>query len=121
MDQRTREERLNLFRSKKVRFLIVTDLAARGLDIPLLANVIHYDFPTKLKIFIHRSGRTARNGEKGCAFCLVSKDEAAYMHDLSAFVGRKYSTALDSLPDPSIMSFGGIPQRIIDYYSQEVA
>jgi ATP-dependent RNA helicase DDX54/DBP10 len=62
MDQRTREERLFLFRTKKVSFLIVTDLAARGIDIPLLENVIHYDFPPKLKLFIHRAGRTARNG-----------------------------------------------------------
>jgi ATP-dependent RNA helicase DDX54/DBP10 len=62
MDQRTREERLFLFRSKKVNYLIVTDLAARGLDIPLLANVIHFDFPPKMKLFIHRSGRTARAG-----------------------------------------------------------
>lgn len=62
MDQSTREERLALFRQKKVNYLIVTDLAARGIDIPLLQNVIHYDFPPSLKLFIHRSGRTARAG-----------------------------------------------------------
>lgn len=62
MDQRTREERLVTFRKKHVRYLIVTDLAARGIDIPLLENVIHFDFPTKMKLFIHRSGRTARAG-----------------------------------------------------------
>jgi ATP-dependent RNA helicase DDX54/DBP10 len=71
--------------------LIVTDLAARGLDIPYLANVIHYDFPTKLKLFIHRSGRTARNGQKGIAFCVITHEELAYMHDLSVYVGRKYT------------------------------
>jgi ATP-dependent RNA helicase DDX54/DBP10 len=62
MDQRTREDRLVSFRKKQAKFLIVTDLAARGIDIPLLENVIHYDFPTKMKLFIHRSGRTARAG-----------------------------------------------------------
>jgi ATP-dependent RNA helicase DDX54/DBP10 len=62
MDQRAREDQLYKFRKKFVSFLFVTDLAARGLDIPLLENVVHYDFPTKLKLFIHRSGRTARAG-----------------------------------------------------------
>lgn len=62
IDQRTREERLYRFRKKFTRVLLVTDLAARGIDIPLLENVVHYDFPTKMKLFIHRSGRTARAG-----------------------------------------------------------
>jgi ATP-dependent RNA helicase DDX54/DBP10 len=70
--------------------LIVTDLAARGIDIPLLENVIHYDFPTKLKLFIHRSGRTARAGQAGTSYSLISPDELAYMHDLSIFVGRHH-------------------------------
>lgn len=91
MDQTTREERLMKFRIKKFNFLIVTDLAARGIDIPLLENVIHYDFPTSLKLFIHRSGRTARAGQKGTAYCLVTGDEVAYLHDLSIYVGRKYA------------------------------
>ena len=90
MDQRTREERLVTFRKKKVRFLIVTDLAARGIDIPLLENVIHCDFPTKMKLFIHRSGRTARAGQSGTSYSIITPDELAYMHDLSIFVGREH-------------------------------
>lgn len=78
------------FRKKQVKFLIVTDLAARGIDIPLLENVIHYDFPTKMKLFIHRSGRTARAGQSGTSFSLITPDELAYMHDLSIFVGRDH-------------------------------
>ena len=70
--------------------LVVTDLAARGLDIPLLENVIHYDFPTKMKLFIHRSGRTARAGQSGTSFCIVGNEEIGYMNDLSIFVGRKH-------------------------------
>lgn len=83
------------FRNKKVRYLIVTDLAARGLDIPFLPIVIHFDFPTKLKLFVHRSGRTARNGQKGTAYCLITEEDIPYMHDLSIFVGRKYYDSVD--------------------------
>ncbi len=75
---------------KKVNFLIVTDLAARGIDIPLLDNVIHYDFPPSLKLFIHRAGRTARNGQKGTSYSILTKEEIPYMHDLSIYIGRKY-------------------------------
>lgn len=59
MDQRTTA--LDNFRRKKGKaILIVTDVAARGLDIPLVQYVIHYDYPTNQKTFVHRSGRTAR-------------------------------------------------------------
>lgn len=89
MDQFTREERLAKFRAKKYNFLIVTDLAARGIDIPLLQNVIHYDFPTTMKLFIHRSGRTARAGQKGTSYNIVTPEELAYLHDLSIYTGKK--------------------------------
>lgn len=62
MDQKAREEKLIAFRKRNCQILFVTDLAARGIDIPLLENVINYDFPTKMKLFIHRAGRTARAG-----------------------------------------------------------
>ncbi len=79
------------FRKKMIRVLLVTDLAARGIDIPLLENVIHYDFPTKMKLFIHRSGRTARAGQSGTSYSIVTPEEIGYMHDLSIFVGRKHA------------------------------
>jgi ATP-dependent RNA helicase DDX54/DBP10 len=129
MDQRTREERLQLFRYRKVNFLMVTDLAARGIDIPYLDNVIHYDFPPKLKLFIHRAGRTARNGQRGVSYSLVTKPEVPYMHDLSVFVGRKYYdgpglledgaivTQEDILGDPLKICYGKVPQSSVDEYN----
>jgi ATP-dependent RNA helicase DDX54/DBP10 len=129
MDQRTREDRLYQFRTKRVNFLIVTDLAARGIDIPLLDNVIHYDFPPKMKLFIHRAGRTARNGQKGTSYSLVTKEEVPYMHDLSIFVGRKYFdgpavadsgealTSENILGDPQLICYGKMPQSVLDEYS----
>ena len=53
--------------------------------------MIHYDFPPRMKLFIHRSGRTARAGKKGNCFILLSKEELAYLVDLSIYVGRKLS------------------------------
>jgi superfamily II DNA/RNA helicase len=61
MDMEQRTFALDSFRrKKKAAILIVTDVAARGLDIPEVNYVIHYDYPSNHQIFVHRSGRTAR-------------------------------------------------------------
>ncbi len=59
MEQRTTALE-NFRRAKNRAILIVTDVAARGLDIPAVQYVVHYDYPTNHKTFVHRSGRTAR-------------------------------------------------------------
>ena len=117
MEQSVREERLASFRKKQSKFLIVTDLAARGIDIPLLDNVIHYDFPTSMKLFIHRAGRTARAGHKGSSYCLLTNDEYAYAHDLSIYVGRKIDR---NVSNPETFCVGSIPQRTVDEYSEYI-
>lgn len=102
--------------------MIVTDLAARGIDIPKLQNVINYNFPTTLKLFIHRCGRTARAGEKGNSFTFITNDELAYLHDISAYVGKKITDKLiegaEVLTDPEIITYGRIPQNILDEYCE---
>lgn len=125
MDQQSREEKLAKFRQKRYKLLIVTDLAARGIDIPLLENVINFDFPTTKKLFIHRSGRTARAGQKGTTYSLLTKDELAYMHDLSAFVGKKYYDTvqdnIDVINDPECITYGAIPTDIMEMYIEQSA
>jgi len=74
--------------ANKTRVLIVTDLAARGIDIPMLDNVINYHFPAKAKLFVHRVGRCARAGRKGCAYSMVALDELPYFVDLQLFLGQ---------------------------------
>lgn len=60
MDPFARKVAFTKFTKGECKILVVTDLAARGLDIPFLDNVIHFDFPSTPKIFVHRTGRTAR-------------------------------------------------------------
>jgi ATP-dependent RNA helicase DDX54/DBP10 len=64
-------------------------VAARGIDIPVLANVINYDFPSQPKIFVHRVGRTARAGQAGWSYSLVRDADAPYLLDLQLFLGRR--------------------------------
>jgi ATP-dependent RNA helicase DDX54/DBP10 len=61
-----------MFRSARAGVLVVTDLAARGLDVPEVNYVIHFDYPSTHKIFLHRSGRTARKGADGHAISLIN-------------------------------------------------
>ena len=76
MQQRARLKSLDYFRSQTAAVLVATDVAARGLDIPLVEHVIHYDLPRSLEVFVHRAGRTARANRKGLSFSLVApRDE----------------------------------------------
>ena len=75
MDQEERERALIQFRNGSVSYLITTDLAARGLDIPEMKHVIHYHLPSKLDEFTHRNGRTARMLASGTAYLIVHETE----------------------------------------------
>jgi ATP-dependent RNA helicase DDX54/DBP10 len=103
------------FSTRKVNTLLVTDIAARGIDIPMLDNVINYNFPATSKLFVHRVGRVARAGRSGTAYSFVSPDEAPYLLDLHLFLGR--TLRLASRSDEGTGEdclLGTVPQRIID-------
>lgn len=89
LDQHARRQQLQNFRLGLSTIMVVTDVAARGIDIPVLANVINYTIPSSSKVFIHRVGRTARAGNKGWAYSIVSESELPYLLDLEIFLGRK--------------------------------
>lgn len=89
LDQRARKEQLYRFRIGFTSLLVVTDVAARGIDIPVLANVINFTLPASPKIFIHRVGRTARAGNKGWAYSIVNEKELPYLLDLELVLGKK--------------------------------
>lgn len=75
MDQEERERALIQFRNGSMSYLITTDLAARGLDIPEMKHVIHYHLPLKEDEFTHRNGRTARMQASGTAYALIHESE----------------------------------------------
>jgi len=75
MDQEERERALIQFRNGSVSYLITTDLAARGLDIPEMKHVVHYHLPAKEEEFTHRNGRTARMLSTGTAYIIFNESE----------------------------------------------
>ena len=123
LDQEARQQNLSAFRSGKKPILVVTDVAARGIDVPLIDHVIHYQFPFSPKLFIHRSGRAARAGRIGFCWCLVEPDEMPYMMDLHLFLGRRPTNA-DQIEDesskiytlnemtPDMVHYGSLPESI---------
>ncbi|MDI1227511.1 MAG: DEAD/DEAH box helicase [bacterium] len=78
LNQNQRNRVIQAFRDMKHRIMVATDVAARGLDIPHIEHVINYDLPQVAEDYIHRIGRTARNGAEGSAVCFITPDD----HDL---------------------------------------
>jgi superfamily II DNA/RNA helicase len=75
MEQLDREKTLLQFRNGTINFLVASDLAARGLDISAVKNIIHYHLPHKIEDYVHRNGRTARMHAEGDAYIIFYKDE----------------------------------------------
>ncbi|KAJ4296569.1 ATP-dependent RNA helicase dbp10 [Kalmusia sp. IMI 367209] len=99
LDQTARKLQVQDFRAGLTNVLVVTDVAARGLDLPYLANVINYDFPSQPKIFVHRVGRTARAGRKGWSYSLIRDSDVPYLIDLQLFLGQPLVTERSSGKD----------------------
>jgi ATP-dependent RNA helicase DDX54/DBP10 len=106
MDHVARMRSLEKFRSGQAKIFVVTDLAARGLDIPHVNNVVNYDFPDKPKLFVHRVGRAARQGRTGTAYSFATPDELGHLVDVMLFLGRPLLG-----PNSDIGSF---PQHVLD-------
>jgi ATP-dependent RNA helicase RhlE len=87
--QGARTKALAGFKSGKVRVLVATDIAARGLDIPLLPHVINFELPNIPEDYVHRIGRTGRAGASGEALSLVSADETTFLRDIEKLIEMK--------------------------------
>ncbi|GAB2265579.1 Putative DEAD-box ATP-dependent RNA helicase 29 [Dionaea muscipula] len=136
MDQEARKINISKFRSRKTMFLVVTDVAARGIDIPLLDNVINWDFPPRPKLFVHRVGRAARAGRTGSAYSFLTSEDMAYLLDLHLFLSKPIRAAPTEeevlLDMDGVMSkinqaiangetvYGRFPQSVLDLVSDRV-
>ncbi|MEW5965351.1 MAG: DEAD/DEAH box helicase, partial [Pseudomonadota bacterium] len=80
--QRQREAALASFRDSKIRVLVATDIAARGIDIDAVSHVVNYELPDVPEAYVHRIGRTARAGASGIAISLVDVEERTQLRDI---------------------------------------
>lgn len=111
MDQEARNMNLKKFRQGTINYMVVTDVAARGIDVPLLNNVINFHFPTAPKLFVHRCGRAARQGRIGFAFSLIDPEEMAYMMDVHQFLGKQLGTGYPAVSATVTDNTSLVPQN----------
>ncbi len=102
--QGARNRALSEFKSGKIRVLVATDVAARGLDIDHLPHVVNFELPNIPEDYVHRIGRTGRAGKEGEAISLVCIDEHGYLNDIEKVISAKIpKVMIDGYePDPSI-------------------
>jgi ATP-dependent RNA helicase RhlE len=84
--QNQRERVLAEFRAGKIRTLVATDIAARGIDVDGISHVINYDLPNEPESYVHRIGRTARAGATGIAISLVDREEVPYLRAIEKLI-----------------------------------
>jgi superfamily II DNA/RNA helicase len=89
MDQRARMAMLAAFRDGKLKLLVASDVAARGLDIPDVSHVFNFDVPIHAEDYVHRIGRTGRAGRSGKAFTLVTRSDTKYLDAIEKMIGNK--------------------------------
>ena len=102
--QSQRDYVINSFREGRLKLLVATDVAARGLDIEGITHIINYDVPLDALVYFHRIGRTARMGLEGTAITLVGYGELSYFNDIKALT----KTTIEEMPfnqDSPVQSF----------------
>jgi ATP-dependent RNA helicase RhlE len=116
--QSARTRALSGFKNHEVRVLVATDIAARGLDIPLLPHVVNYELPNIPEDYVHRIGRTGRAGANGVALSLVCAEETSYLASIEKLTKQRFKKEIiDGFePDPNASTLppkqgGGRHQR----------
>lgn len=87
--QNARQRALQDFKDSKIRVLVATDIAARGIDIDKLGYVINYDIPNESETYVHRIGRCGRAGEDGVSISICEPEENAYIKDIEKLIKQE--------------------------------
>ena len=104
MDQHMRLKMLDRFKGGEATYLIASDVAARGLDIPAVSHVFNYDVPTHAEDYVHRIGRTGRAGRKGSAITLFTKEDGKYIDAIEKLINRKIDVTKTNITPEDIPS-----------------
>ncbi|WP_216828674.1 DEAD/DEAH box helicase [Alkalihalobacterium elongatum] len=97
MTQENRLAVMNDFKKGKFRYLVASNVAARGIDIENITHVINYDVPFEKESYVHRTGRTGRAGKAGKAYTLITPQEQKYLEEIETYIGFR----LTKIPVPS--------------------
>ncbi len=90
LGQRDRDRVMRLFKSKRLNVLIATDISARGIDVDNLAFVVHFQLPDQLEYYTHRSGRTARAGNKGISLALIGPNNLDKINEIESILNISF-------------------------------
>ncbi|PHR49646.1 MAG: DEAD/DEAH box helicase [Fluviicola sp.] len=108
--QNARQKALGQFKDGKIRVLVATDIAARGIDIDELAYVINYELPNVAESYVHRIGRTGRAGAEGTAIAFCDATEKPYLKDIEKLIKQKIKV-IDGHPFPLVDVDAKIPPK----------
>ena len=98
--QNARQKALNDFRDGAVRILVATDIAARGIDVPGISHVVNYDLPDEAESYVHRIGRTGRNGADGIAITLCDPSEGSKLRAVERIIRLRLPVVADHTREP---------------------
>ena len=98
--QNARQKALNGFRDGSVRILVATDIAARGIDVPGISHVINYELPDEAESYVHRIGRTGRNGAEGTALTLCDPSEKDKLRQVERIIRMRLPLLASHLDEP---------------------
>jgi superfamily II DNA/RNA helicase len=111
MRQRERNTTLQHLRDGRMRVLVATDVAARGIDIPGITHVINFDAPRQAEDYVHRIGRTGRAGRTGIALTLLSHREKHLVRDIERYTGAQLRVAVIPGHEPAARFAPSAPRR----------